>query len=601
MSSEWLSEYLVAFWIGLGVIWIFAWKQFTQPSYERLRRFEEILKLLNPRDLRSGGVFFPAYFFYALILSALYWVLCTFGSLQLLSLLGLPNLGIDSPGESVGAILPQSWSEPGALADPEAQRALLGEFTRVFEGERDLARNPTVPLTIALTIVGVIPNVPFFVKFEEKLRVVAHRLAGIPGRLFEGTRFLVEADLRAMEDAADAQAAGLADPPMLAVPRRLVAALRRLDPIDDKYADSLSRVLYKIYFFRDNILGVTAGIDWPAYSVHDAYQSVTDNIAKRVADLDGEILRLEDRLAALGPEPDPATMAELRGRRDALFVAARQLENDICALLLVYAEKDGLPKDRAGPGAQLRNFIRHAHEQAAHDTIGFNVFVNTLITIVLISGAFALLFGRDTAVNDPRQINYFVHYVVTALMTYTLATLVALTYRQVTLTTTWSSLYKSHWIKGVMQLLWVFVGATAIAYFCLAVWNVYATVQTTGNIVIVERWEAVLRGALSQEWPRAVLGGIFAVFIVLGVDYWEVTAAESRDGRSTGAGLGPALVGGLVLAIWGALIVIITAAQNNQPVIASYIVQTAGLAFLIGTGSGLVVQSTLRSIKLPAV
>ena len=195
MEDQVFNEYRVAFFIGLAVIWLFAWKQYTQPSYERFRRFEAILLLLRPQDLRSSGVFFPAYIFYALILSVVYWILCTFGSLQLLNFLGLGVLGIDFPGELVGAILPSSWADPSVLVDLSASGAITSDVIRVFEAERDIPQNPTVPLTIALTLVGVIPNIPFFVKFEEKLRIVAHRLAGIPGRLFEGTRYLVATDL----------------------------------------------------------------------------------------------------------------------------------------------------------------------------------------------------------------------------------------------------------------------------------------------------------------------------------------------------------------------------------------------------------------------
>jgi hypothetical protein len=593
MTAGWADEYTVAFWIGLAVIWIFAWNRFTQPSYERFRRFEELLKILNPRDLRSGGVFVPAYFFYALMLSGLYWVLCTFGSLQLLSYLGLANLGVDAPGESVGAILPFSWSEVASFSDPERQRALIGDVTRVFEGERDIARNPSVPLAIALAIVGVIPNVRFFDKFEEKLRIIAHRLAGIPGRLIEGTRFLVENDLRPKQEPPKNGGNAPKESDFIARPNLLIKELVRIKYISEDYGENLSRIFYKIFFFKDRIVGLNVGLDWPSYSVHDAYQILSDGVAKRIGDLDTEIDGLLTFVKPLTSDPlDPAAEEQVRPRLDAIEKTARQIENDVCALLLVYAEKDGLPADKTGAGAQLRRFIKDAHEEAARDTIGFNLFVNTLVTIVLISGTFALIFGQDTARDATRQINYLLNYVVTALMTYTLAMLLALSYRQATLETTWSSLYATHWIKGAMQLLWVFLGATAVAYLSLIVWNVYITVQTLGNIVIVDRWQAVLLGALKQQWAYAILGGLFAVFIVLGIDHWEGTASDN----SPATGLGPALVGALVLGAWGGGIPLITAWQNQVSPITREVVTGAAAPFVIGLLSGLVVQATLHSV-----
>jgi hypothetical protein len=585
------SDYQIAFLIGMAVIWMFAWKQFTQPTYERYRRFDEILQLLRPQDLRSSGVFFPAYVFYALILSGFYWVLCTFGSLQLLQFLGLNALGIDSPGDSVGALLPASWSDPSVLVELTSSNELTSAVTRVFQGERDVPRNPSVPLTIALAIVGVIPNVPVFVKFEEKLRVVAHRLAGIPGRLFEGTQFLVKSELRP----------GPPGSPDAKSLRELIGSsaietIERSAKLAERDPAAVQKTLFKVAFFRELVAGRRPEISWPSYSVQSAYQSVSDRINGRAAELDADLDRLRRTTAEAGDASSEEKRQEIRSHWDGFVRRAEQLESDVCVLLLVFAEKDGPPSDRTAASAQLRGFILQAHHAAARDTVGFNVFVNVLATIVLTAGVFGLLFGFDPSVSQSSDLSYVLNYVVTALMTYAFALVVALAYRQLTIDTTWSSLYEEYWIKGVMQLVVVFLLATAISFFSLCVWNIYVVVQATGNIVILERWQSVLREALRWEWPAAILGGLFAVFLVLGMDYADRTVRK-RAGRSGSSGVGPALLGGLVLGIWGAAVVVVRAWQYGFAIDDARLVSAGSLAFLIGAFSGAVVQATLRSIE----
>ena len=592
------SEYSVAFLIGLAVIWIFAWKQFTQPSYERLRRFEAVLVLLKPQDLRSNGVFFPAYVFYALILSAIYWVLCTYGSLQLLSFLGLRGLGVDSPGDSVGAIL--QATDASVLVDLSASGAWTSDVIRVFQAERDIPRNPSVPLAIALALVGVIPNIPFFERVEEKLRIVAHRLAGIPGRLFEGTRHLVATDPSyegARANGADERGYLL---PLLGDDYAKLRAALGL--IHRDFSETEKR-LRKIVFLRDVIAGTASGVGWPSYAVHGAYQRISDRILENIKVMEADLQEIL-KIARLTDLTDPArpaladdNCADLKRRWEKFVVASEQMENDICVLLLVYAEKDGVPSGKAS--ATLREFILSAHHAASRDTVSFNVFTHLLVTIVLVSGLFGLVFGFDTAVGATRDVNFLVSYVVSALMMYAPAAVIALTLRQLTIDTTWSNLYREHWIKGVMQLVLVFLLATAISFGSLCIWNIYVLAQSVGNFSVVDQWEMVLRGAARQEWGKAIQGGLFAVFVVLGMDHWDSGSDGSRNGERQG-GIGPALLGGLVLAIWAAATRMIVAWQNGfllQPAeMVDQVVKTASLAFLIGAISGAVVQATLASV-----
>ena len=332
-----------------------------------------------------------------------------------------------------------------------------------------------------------------------------------------------------------------------------------------------------------------------------AYQRVSDEIFMKINVMDSQLAKVKEIADQIEDAKEPNLpdnrRAEFVVLWDGLIAAAQQIENDICVLLLVYAEKDGAPTDKTPASAGLRHFILNAHHAAARDTVSFNVFTHVLIAIVIVSGLFGLIFGFDPAANDTRDVSFVLNYVVTAVMTYSFASIIALTFRQLTIDTTWSNAYREHWIKGLVQLVIVFLLATGVSFVSLCVWNIYVSVQTAGNIVIVDRWDQVLYGAVRQEWGPAIQGGIFAVFLVLGMDYWDSGATADGE-RDRPSGVGPALIGGLVLGIWAAAVRMIVAWQNGAAIDPSQMVQKAFLAFLIGVICGAVVQATLASVYI---
>ena len=142
-------NFWVAFAAGAGVLWLFARDQFNHPSWNDDHR---LTRILSVPDLRGERVRKRALAVYLLLLLCVYAVFVF-----------LLSVGVVAFGE--GSASPDAVAG-GATA---AQLVLPGA---------------SVPLAVSLAMVGIAPRVEILTRLEQKIRVAAHEMMGLPRGLF---------------------------------------------------------------------------------------------------------------------------------------------------------------------------------------------------------------------------------------------------------------------------------------------------------------------------------------------------------------------------------------------------------------------------------
>lgn len=580
MASLPVDEYTVAFWMGVAILMLFAWNQFNSPSYPRGQQFARILELLRPVDLRSGEIFLTAYLVYLAILTLVYWLICTYAPLQFFSLIGLET---DQPGATVGAILcsPSDPAVSGAQLGNAAE--MVAQTDDACAAPKDVPKSPLIPLTVSLAIVGIVPNIKLLGDMEEKVRFAAHRVAGIPAHLLNATAEFARARLSVTAD--DEIPGSDLDRIHLYVEQAKQAGV---DPV------AFKSDLSKIFGFRTWVIEHDA---WPTAKVRNNYHPVEEQIRsltlKLVEDLD-----LLSGQADLGAE-DTTRGPVLKQMRDERWRegsrAARDLAGDIGGLLMVYCERAGEPPLGEGRGPsgfeKLGALIHTARQAGRADAASADVFINVLLTSVIVAGLCGAWFGQDGRLDGglSGRFGIAMDYAVTALVTYGLATLVAVSYQQERRDRrVWRTLYDNEWTLGARQLIVIFALAFAAAFVCLVVYNIGTVTGRVGSVKIVDNWWAVVISAVNRELAFSALGAIFAVFVTIGID--RARLARPGDGR-----LSLALFQGLLLAVWAMVATAIASEAAGAPVDMARTFKSGATAGLIGVASALVIDLTMRS------
>ena len=452
---------------------------------------------------------------------------------------------------------------------------------------RAFRRVPLIPLTVSLAIVGIVPNIKLLGNLEEKIRFAAHRVAGIPAHLLNATAEFARARLTV--DNRD----GLS-----------VADLERVTAYSDQARRSgvdtaaFESDLAKILGFRAWVLEHNT---WPVARVRNNYHAVEERIRgltlKLLEDLD--LLSGQEGSDAQNSGQGPVLRQMRSERWREASRAARDLAGDIGALMMVYAERAGEPTSgQADPTGfeKMAMLVRDARLAGRADAAAADVFINVILTSVLVAAICGAWFGVDGRIGDGTEatlsdrFGIASDYFVTALVTYGLATLVAVSYQQERRERrTWRTLYDEEWALAARQLLVIFALAFGAAFVCLVVWNIGSAVNRVGNIEIVEKWRQVVILAMKAELARAALGAFFAVFVTIGID--RSRAARDGEGR-----MGLALFQALSLAVWAMVATAISSEVSGVLNIDMARVFKAGAtAGLVGFASALAIDLTMRS------
>ena len=497
MLPGWISEnpgWWASWAGGAAVILLFAHDQLNRPlvADPDARRRARLLEMFAPAQLRNQAIFLRGYLFYALLLLMAFTLASALGGSVLRSLTG---------GGAAGE---------GAVA----------------------------PLGVALMMVGLLPRAPFLDKLEERFRLLAYRLVGVPATFYEFTDALLRVELDA--DAISERLVGPADA------ARLRAVLSRAEtvfgpgPVNDRFAQGAM----KLFAFR----AWSANPDgWPGWATRSAFRRFEIEIAPRVdavvEDLEDLALRpqAETRLRVVGAAaraPAPAT-PEAAGldrllpeehRWRALAGRVAEAAEDACALCALYAEKAReRPTDDNPVSEVLRGLIERAERRKSG---GASPLMDVLIRMLLTLAAAMFVvgwFGQSAGFLDYGGVSGAragMLYAVGVLVLYGPASFQAWSARQeAARRSAWRNAFAEDDVFPTLQYLGLFLGAWAVATASL------------GGFILFERirWgmaepfaPAALRSLLAQAAAYGAMGGWHAIMMALAQDLCAAAADRPR-------------------------------------------------------------------------
>lgn len=543
--------YLTAFLFGALVIAFFARDQFNRPSHEGSRELTRLIEMLTPSTMRRRNVFWRAYLFYVAILLIIYATLCVYG-LLLGPAIGFVPQGYQSAAEIGARDLP-AVSAPAAIertAEVESGFNLNDRPTQILEGTADeqddkdrFRSDPTIPLLISLILVGLAPRFPLLERVEEKIRFMAHHFSGIPTRLVKGGRKLHEIPLQLGNGTGDQLLIPLKD-------WQRIEYYVKVADVDDKTA--LREDLEKIMAFRSWVLHEKLASD--NFIARENLTRVEDDVKKEVESL---IFLLDTRSGFnTRSEPDYSKPADQAAdpvqHRVAWEAAARQADQvcgDMCVLNMLYIEHGVLPikataesfgwgrdpgPNAAEPAKQKYlaecKLIDHLDAAVAYvDRENFTVllWVRATGAILAVSLMYGMLFGMNPAdaansFAGNSRIVLGLDYMMQATLTYALAMLVGINWRQnAHRTNTWHNIFQSHWAQWLPLLSSIFLLSGVVAIICVVGLNVMTAIRAVGVKAVFENFLPVLGAGLEYESPRATLGPLLTIFVLVIVDAWQ--------------------------------------------------------------------------------
>jgi hypothetical protein len=190
-------------------------------------------------------------------------------------------------------------------------------------------------------------------------------------------------------------------------------------------------------------------------------------------------------------------------------------------------------QQRALAQGKLLRFVSDAARWADRDSISIALWVRATAAILIVAFGWGLFLGLESVedggglAGGSRIITAFL-YVLSALLTYALALLVAVSYHQAAYQDgVWRNVFRDNWAVWLPQVIAVFALSAFVAVVCHVGYNVYATVGAVGWETVRDNWRRVLRFALEYEGPSAMRGPVLAVLVILITDAWRNGAASA--------------------------------------------------------------------------
>ena len=311
-------EFWVAYGVGVLVLWLFARDQFNHPSWKDEHRLTRILTVPN---LRGERVRKRALVVYLLLLVCMYTVFVF-----------LVSMGVVAWGDA-----PPSPDTVAGGVGPAADLKLPG---------------PSVPLTVSLALVGIAPRVEILTKLEERIRVAAHEMMGLPRGLFSAGQTIADTELTVQQ-----------------IGRENIVKddLDRLERQVGAARDVFGKDAVKVKLFQSRLLKLLAfktwvldGV-WPATHIREPYDVLETDLA---TEMNANLADLDD-LAAVSQAGMTSTERDtLRKRWNDRLKATDDLCGEICALLFIYSEKEN-PEAAKGPVEPIRASIAAFFQRAS--------------------------------------------------------------------------------------------------------------------------------------------------------------------------------------------------------------------------------------------
>jgi hypothetical protein len=522
-------DFLVAILFGMAIIAFFSWDQFKRPSYERSRDFQRVIELLTPPDLRRTTVYFRSYVFYVVMLWGIYLLLCLFVPVGIQAGLGIINPqrpdAASVQGEVGAQELPVGWSQDEL--GPDA-------------GDDDRDRGPELPLFIALAIVGLAPTIPFLQRFEVRVRLIAHRLSGIPTRLYSGTESLRGEEL-SFGEAETGYLIPLKDWKRISH-YASVADSAEVDDIRAFQSD-----LRKIFAFESWF--VKGKLDLANYELRPGMSSLRADLAERIE----RFILTVDALSGFTPEVEAAEDPDVshlvtQGSTEAwnrYATEAHELAFDACVLVVLYVEHrivkapdatsngNGPASDNEQDPEQVRanavlmQFLSDTPRRIEEGSVDTVIWWRATCWVVAVAFVWGALFG-DNPVQDSDE-SYFgdgfllgVGYMISALVTYSVAILVAVSWHQTENDRgNWPNAFRSDWTDTSGPIFTIFLVSGFAALICNVAYNLYSISKAVDFQTLLDNWDRVLVSAIAYEGPRAMLAPILAIAIILAIDAWR--------------------------------------------------------------------------------
>lgn len=307
MGLRFEQGFLVAFVFGLLFVAFFAWRRFKEKTFDVKSFSYRVLTELDLTALRGGPAMRRAYLIYAGTLVLLYLGMTFFGKLILETVGQLPIAGAQVDTSGLNFSSPQ-W-----------------------------------PLMLAFGFAGLAPLVPPLEVAETWLRRRAHQAVGIPTRIDQLARRVI--------DNFDRRLRGEGDPDGSTGELSPTAAAQRVPPWvrthlgGDAVVTRISKIYEELRRFKE--WSEEEDPDWPNRSVRSDLRLLERKI---VADADA-ILREYDDINRQPYEDGPGAQAaeadgaqarrkQMRHRLDLAIQHMTELRGDFAAIIAVYAEGD---------------------------------------------------------------------------------------------------------------------------------------------------------------------------------------------------------------------------------------------------------------------
>jgi hypothetical protein len=520
-----------AFAAGAVVLWLFARDQFNHPSWNDDRRLTRILSVPH---LRGERVRKRALAVYLLLL------LCVYAVFVFLL--------------SVGVV---AFDQASASPDAVAGGATVAQL--VLPGA-------SVPLAVSLAMVGIAPRVEILTRLEQKIRVAAHEMMGLPRGLFTAGQRIADTELALEQIGRE----NIVRDDLDRLERHLAAA-REVFGKEAVKVKLFERRLVKLLAFKTWVLD---GV-WPGAPVREPYEVLETELATEMnatlADLDA--------IASVSPQ------AMSSGERDALLKrwddrmkVTEGLCGEICALLFIYSEKED-PGERANVDpvrASIAAFFGRAGPPPPDvDILLISIVAATAIAAVwgYVSTALSPVLGLPQGGNPAEAA---VTFGLSALFLYGPALVAAV------------------WLHGradrvrfsTRAALWTFVVCLVASLMFLVALNVAATAISPG----FSRAQApsVLYWAFRREAPMATLGAVQGIFVLLYLDLEH--RPEAEVGRRKWTLLLLNVLTLLLLAVVATQLIVPTGGREPTPIDFAFRVPIAGIMALT---IGLVMISAL--------
>ncbi len=358
----------------------------------------------------------------------------------------------------------------------------------------------SVPLTVSLAMVGIAPRVEILTRLEQRIRVAAHEMMGLPRGLFSAGQTIADTDLTLQQIGRENVVRDDID----RLERHLKAA-REVFGKDAVKVKLLERRLVKLIAYK---VWVLDGI-WPAPTIREPYDDIETEFTTEV---NAHLADLDDISSVSQAGMTSAERDTLRKRWNDRLKVTEDLCGEICALLFIYSEKED-PATRSGV-TPVRESISAFFDRAnggKSTAPELDILINSIVWAALIAAGWGYasailgpMFGLPGSGNPAESA---VTTGLSALFLYAPALMAAV----------WWHGHAGQDRFSTRQALWTFAICGVASLLFLLAQNIAATAINPG--FTRAQFASVAYWGFRREAPMAALGAVQGIFVLLYLDH----------------------------------------------------------------------------------